>query len=363
MQREVRAPAGARRNQGGGRRETGRAAASLWPRLFAILIAFVAGTVFGIALVITVPFDREGPVSPLAAEQANADSPQEAAAVTPALAAPVTDSATVAATADPATPLPIVQGTISGEGDPELQAVIANAIGGTGGSTSVVVLRPSDGLFAAVNADQVYYAASLFKLEILYEAERRVSTGDVTLDDPVIYTAEAISEDLGTLGALSLSSDGTLPLGDALAAMVELSDNSSAIAIMRFLGARSVDEATAALGLEASSINTTELPTTARDMARLMQAIVGGEGVTETQRDHMRSLLLAQHTRDGIPAALPEDVLVGNKTGTWDDATHDVAFVDAPGGEYVIAVLSNRGWDWATIQNVSAAVYRYLSAN
>ncbi|OAI39335.1 hypothetical protein AYO38_07920 [bacterium SCGC AG-212-C10] len=245
-------------------------------------------------------------------------------------------------------------------GDPRLHSAILDAVAGAGGSTSVVVLRLGDGLAAEVDGDGQYYAASLFKLAILYEAERRISLGEFSLDSPVLYTAEAFAEDLGTVGSLSFSDDGTIPLGDALAAMVEISDNSSAIAIVRMLGPGTVDETMRSLGLEVTSVNTTELPTTARDMARLMQAIVNGEGVTETQRQHMRQLLLGQHTRDGIPAGLPEGIVSGNKTGTWDGATHDVAFVDAPGGEYVIAVLTDRGWDWPTIANVSAAVYGVL---
>jgi beta-lactamase class A len=54
-------------------------------------------------------------------------------------------------------------------------------------------------------------------------------------------------------------------------------------------------------------------------------------------------------------------VKVGNKTGTWDNATHDVAFVEAPGGTYVIAVLTDGSGGWAPIARVSAAVYSLLA--
>ena len=66
-------------------------------------------------------------------------------------------------------------------------------------------------------------------------------------------------------------------------------------------------------------------------------------------------------TRFGIPQLLPPPIAVGNKTGTWPSATHDVAFVDAPGGAYVIAVLSDRGWVWEPIARVSRAVYAVLT--
>jgi hypothetical protein len=51
----------------------------------------------------------------------------------------------------------------------------------------------------------------------------------------------------------------------------------------------------------------------------------------------------------------------GNKTGTWEHITHDVAYVDAPGGTYIIAVLSDTDRDWDQIADVSEAVYSALT--
>ena len=106
--------------------------------------------------------------------------------------------------------------------------------------------------------------------------------------------------------------------------------------------------------------NTTDLPTTAADMAILMEAISSGRGVSVEARADMRGLLLDQKTRFGIPEGLPARIAVGNKTGTWEGATHDIAFVDAPGGTYVIAILSDKGWDWAPLVRLSRAIYAAL---
>ena len=110
-----------------------------------------------------------------------------------------------------------------------------------------------------------------------------------------------------------------------------------------------------------TSVNTSDLPTSAYDMALIMRAVVLGTGVTSADRDQMRGLLLRQETRSGIPSGLPRDVKVGNKTGNWDDATHDVAFVEAKTGTYIIAVLSDHAWDWSPISAVSEAVYKVMA--
>lgn len=81
-------------------------------------------------------------------------------------------------------------------------------------------------------------------------------------------------------------------------------------------------------------------------MAALLTALVEGTGASAAAAQEMRTLLEEQETRAGIPAGLPAGTAAWNKTVMWDGNTHDVAFVDAPGGMYVIAVLSDRGWVW-----------------
>lgn len=211
-----------------------------------------------------------------------------------------------------------------------------------------------------LNPDREYYAASLFKLALLYEAERQRSVGALDFDEMIQVSGEDLAEDLGTAGSLELDESGMIPVRAAVHAMVTRSDNTSAVAMLRTLGGATVDRTLAALGLQNTSVNTRDLPTTAADVARLMEAIVRGEGVDPAWREDMLALLLRQETRSGIPSLLPSDVAVGNKTGTWPGATHDVAFVDAPGGLYVIAVLSDRGWEWEPIARVSRAVYDVL---
>jgi hypothetical protein len=107
-------------------------------------------------------------------------------------------------------------------------------------------------------------------------------------------------------------------------------------------------------------VNTTELPTTARDMARIMDAIVAGEGLDPATHELLIGMLARQTIRSGIPRPAG-DVTSGNKTGTWDEITHDVAYVEAETGTYVIAVLSATNRDWDAIAAVSEAVYQVMA--
>ncbi len=244
--------------------------------------------------------------------------------------------------------------------DAALAAVIEATLGPDIEHFSVAVRRLNDGRGASINAGTEYYAASLFKLAVAYEAERRRSEGSLDFDQPLQITEADAAEDLGTLGDLELSPEGTLSIGAAVAAMITISDNSTAVALLHLLGGDAIDQTLLSLGLTHTSVNTIDLPTSAGDMALLMAAIVNGQGLGPDESAELRALLRQQRTRDGIPSVIPAGIDVGNKTGTWPGATHDVAFVDAPRGRYVIAVLSDRDWDWEPIARLSRAVFEEM---
>ena len=76
-------------------------------------------------------------------------------------------------------------------------------------------------------------------------------------------------------------------------------------------------------------------------------------------------MLLSQNTRYKIPAGLPDDVLVGNKTGEMDTTENDAAIIYGPECDYILVVLSS---DWSSkdnaifsIRDISSMVYKYLN--
>ena len=105
----------------------------------------------------------------------------------------------------------------------------------------------------------------------------------------------------------------------------------------------------------------------AAEMTRMLRQIVHGELVSPRASAEMQKLLLEQHWRERIPAALPKEAVVGNKTGTMSNLLHDVAFVEAPTGlRYYLAVLVERE-DRSRVKSdeiarLSRRVYDYLTA-
>lgn len=105
----------------------------------------------------------------------------------------------------------------------------------------------------------------------------------------------------------------------------------------------------------------------AAEMTRMFQQIARGELVSPNASLEMRHLLLEQRWRERIPAALPPEATVGNKTGTMLGLLHDVAFVEAPDGvRYTFAVLIERQTradvHSEAIAELSRKVYDYLTS-
>jgi beta-lactamase class A len=299
--------------------------------------------------------DRPG--SPLAGDSSApirvVPIPPESYSVPPA---PVSEAEVGEAPADMVAPIPGISGPI---GDPALLSVIEEAVGDDADHIAVSTRRISDGRAASFNGDYQFYAASTFKLAVLYEAELRHFRGQLDYEDTVFISDEDAAEDLGTSGSLAFEEDGSITIGHLLEAMITVSDNSSAVALMHEFGTGNIDSSLRDLGLKTMTLNQVELWTTADDLARLMQAVYAGEGVGPEERDHMRGLLLAQTIRSGIPSALEEaDVPIGNKTGTWPGAQHDVAFVEAQTGAYVIAILTDGSWEgWQALHRVARNIH------
>ncbi|MCA1656873.1 MAG: class A beta-lactamase-related serine hydrolase, partial [Actinobacteria bacterium] len=98
-------------------------------------------------------------------------------------------------------------------------------------------------LFAA-DADREVVAASLYKLAILVEAERRVEAGASSYTDLVTIEPEDITDD-GSFEAAGT----TMALDDALEAMITVSDNGTALALWRLFGPANINATLARSGI------------------------------------------------------------------------------------------------------------------
>ena len=108
---------------------------------------------------------------------------------------------------------------------------------------------------------------------------------------------------------------------------------------------------------------------TAAGLCDAMRLIEEGKAVSEAASRAMLDILHQQRFRTGIPAGLPEDARVANKTGEISTVAHDAGIVYLDGRDaYVVVILT----EWApevtagrqdTIARISRAVYGYMTGN
>ncbi len=225
-------------------------------------------------------------------------------------------------------------------------------------TTGVVIVDLETGDRCAINADRTYRSASLYKTLVAAELWRQVEEGIVDLDQPLVVEPRHHIDDAPTLRP---EDPYTVSVSDAAERMITHSDNGTAFALRELLGVGTVSAATEWLDMPATSLGETFV-TSPNDQAELFTALARGEVVDEASSQAIVDLLLRQVIGDMIPAGLPDDadVRVAHKTGTLEGFLHDAGIVFAPGGDFVLVVMTENGsYEGAlnTIRDVAASAY------
>lgn len=265
------------------------------------------------------------------------------------------------------------------------------------GRVGLVVLDLHDGTRCETGSTQQFATASLYKIVVLAEAHRQAEAGSFTFDEPLTIgmrtvpapddgeaaaeaasTTEGADGDAGTEPGADAAEEGvaepateaavataTVPVitsaEEAARLMIQVSDNGSAEALRGRLGRSEVAAAPPLLGMDATSLGA-EFTTAAADIAELLRRIYAGEAVSAQASAAMLELLEGQQISDRLPVGLPAGTAIAHKTGNLEGSVHDAGIVFAPGGDYVIVVLTDTasllGGSYSVIQELSALAYQ-----
>lgn len=196
----------------------------------------------------------------------------------------------------------------------ELQAAAA----GFEGRVAFVVHDLTDGTRCERSPDETYTTASLYKLIVLAEAHRQREEGTFSFSERIVGLS------------------GT----EAIRSMIQGSTNETAHGLLQRLGFENVEALPAALGMNDTVIRGDNYTTTAADIARFFEQLQAERLISPEADRAMLRLMLGQRIRDRIPVLLPPTVAIAHKTGRIDRFAHDAGIVYAPGGAYVLVLLT-----------------------
>lgn len=228
------------------------------------------------------------------------------------------------------------------------------------GRAGIVVLDPRRGkVLYEHDADAVAPAASLYKLAVLVEAQRRIEARLLGPGDAV----ELANEDFAEGELFSLPEEVTVET--AVEAMISRSSNATASALLRAFGRDAVVATARRYGVQPLEFRPEGSFTSPRAMATLFSALAKGELVSPAASERMIALLEHQAIADRIRAALPPGARVANKTGNLDLVTHDAGIIYGSGGAPLVLVAMTWEGDEASaialIRQLAAFTYEHAS--
>jgi beta-lactamase class A len=208
------------------------------------------------------------------------------------------------------------------------------------------------------NADEPIITASLYKLAVLAEAERRVDTGELRYSDLVTIEPEDVTDD-GSFEAAGTE----LTLDEALEAMITISDNGAGLALWHLLGGENIDATLQKAGISDFHVaydDSEDNVATPRAIGTFLTLLATKKLISAGASERMLARLERQEINDRLPAALPDGVVVAHKTGNLVGLTHDAGIIYTPSGPRVVVVMTWDSYDLdanAFIADVGAIVY------
>ena len=227
------------------------------------------------------------------------------------------------------------------------------------GSVGVAVQHLTSGQGASVDADKIVPPASLFKLGIMVAVMRAIDAGTLSAETLL----EIHEEDWAPGAGLLQDRIGeVISVDDALRLMIGISDNVAAFVLLRVLGVRRLNEVTASLGMTRTTFYVDDRPdeTSAGDVATVLARIATGEAAGVASTRSMLALMSQRQPAAWIRHALRDVVPVAHKSGQLPGVRNDAGIITAPGGPYVLAVLTQDLVDDASGERYIAEVARAI---
>jgi beta-lactamase class A len=158
----------------------------------------------------------------------------------------------------------------------------------------------------------------------------------------------------------------TPTIREAIDAMLSVSSNAAAHALLRVIGRRTFNASMAQLGLTSTRVpeeatdgeyDGSEAVTSPNDVARVLRLVMGGDGLSPATHTALRSALTVGGFPDALRETLPDDVVILDKTGNLDQASNVGALLETPRSTVLFVVL-DEGIDPGDARTVIAQLGR-----
>ena len=208
------------------------------------------------------------------------------------------------------------------------------------------------------------HAASLMKVPVMIEVFRQAEQGRYSLDEKIMVTNEFKSIVDGSPYSLTVVEDSgddiykyigkEISLRELVFRMITKSSNLATNVLIEWVGVENIMGTLLKLKVQGMKVlrgvedikayeKGLNNRTDALSMSLVMSSIARGRAGTKEACQEMIEILSQQKYRSKIPAGIPADVKVANKTGSITKINHDAAIVFPDGRRPYILVVMTRG--------------------
>jgi CubicO group peptidase (beta-lactamase class C family)/beta-lactamase class A len=232
-----------------------------------------------------------------------------------------------------------------------------------------------------LNEKASFHAASTMKTPVMAEVFKQAEKGKFSITDSIkIYNSFKSIAD-GSRYSISAKDDseqelykkiGTkVSIENLLLLMITKSSNLATNILIDLVGAKNVNKTLRSIGANDIQVlrgvedgkafdKGMNNSVTAYDLMLLFEQIAKGKMVSRKASEAMIDILFQQTFRSVIPARLPKDVKVANKTGSITGIYNDSGIVYLPGGRKYVVVLLSRGLEEAAAKKTLAAISEHI---
>jgi beta-lactamase class A len=240
------------------------------------------------------------------------------------------------------------------------------------------------------NGDEWFHAASTIKVPVLVGVFGAIETEELTPDSRVHVRNRFLSAVDGAPYRIEAGRDAnsqvhahigkTMRISDLARHMIVTSSNLATNLLVDLVGLDRMQQTLKELGAEGVELRRgvederafeegINNRVTANGLVRVLRLIEEEQAISRDASERMLDILHEQQFRSGIPAGLPEEARVANKTGEISTVAHDTGLVYLPERKpYALAILTE--WNARatsgrreTLAKISRAVYQHLTGD
>lgn len=242
-----------------------------------------------------------------------------------------------------------------------IRSLIKNNFNNISGNYSFAFLDLDNSNVISIN-NKKSKSASVIKIYIMINAFQQIKKGNIKLSDKYSLSQ---SDKVGGSGILINEPQGkVLTIEKLIELMITKSDNTATNILIKKLGMNSINNTIKSLGCTDTNLNRLMMDTNAiakgienytsvNDLCRTLKKIHNNECVNK-KYDSLMLKILKNNTNDKkIPALLPSNIEVANKTGENIGVENDAGIVFTPKGSYIVCFLTSNGSSNSQVSAIS----------